>query len=180
MLPKLQQSSIANSLRRDNLASQIQCTLLTIQAKTNSKVFLANKTTNPTNHGKINMPLKIHIHPLETSPKSTSQKRKSKRLFTNLFMNSHSQDPSQNIPKKMESEDVIQALSKKKHLFRNQYPNLALSRRDKSPLLNSEDTMTEEIYLSEWTIKILYLSSYGKLQSSPWTTITIYQFSLME
>jgi len=167
MLPKLQQSSIANSLRRDNLASQIQCTFLIIQAKTNSKTFSANKTTNPTNHGKINMPPKIHIHPSETSPKSTSQKRKSKRLSTSLFMNSHSQDPSQNIPNKVESEDAPQALSKKKQHFRNQYLNLVLSRRDKSPLLNSEDTMIEEIYLLEWTIKILYLSSFGKLQSSP-------------
>ena len=38
MLPKLQQSSIANSLRRDNLASQIQCILLSIEVRTSLKV----------------------------------------------------------------------------------------------------------------------------------------------
>lgn len=34
MLPKLQQSSLANTLRRENLASQIQCKTKFTQART--------------------------------------------------------------------------------------------------------------------------------------------------
>lgn len=75
MLPKLQQSSIANSLRRDNLASQIQCTLIYIQAKINSKIYSANKIMSLIGPGKINMHPKIHIHPSETSLKSISPKK---------------------------------------------------------------------------------------------------------
>lgn len=75
MLPKLQQSSLANTLRRDNLASQIQCTKHHIQARTNFVACSANRTMRATNHGKTNMLLKTRILPSATSPKSISLRR---------------------------------------------------------------------------------------------------------
>jgi hypothetical protein len=155
MLPKLQQSSIANSLRRDNLASLIQCKSISTQVKINSKIYLANKTINPTNHGKISMPPKIHTRPSETSPKNISPKKNSKKLHTNPCMNSLSRDLWQKILKEVVLEDALQALSKKRRNSKNQCQNQVHSRKDKSPLLNLEDTMIEEICLSEWIIKIL-------------------------
>lgn len=76
MLPKLQQSSIANSLRRDNLASQIQCTYTYMQVKINSKVYLANRIISLISLGKINTLLKIPILLLEIFLKSIYQKKK--------------------------------------------------------------------------------------------------------
>lgn len=87
MLPKLQQSSVANSLRRDNLASLIQCNTPTTQAKTNSKTYSANRITNHTNPGKISTRPKIPTRPSEISPNSTSPKKNSNRLFINPSMN---------------------------------------------------------------------------------------------
>lgn len=87
MLPKLQQSSIANSLRRDNLASQIQCTFLSTQAKISSKTSWESKTTNLTSHGKTNMLPRTLILPSETFPKSTSPKINSNKHTTSQFTN---------------------------------------------------------------------------------------------
>ena len=87
MLPKLQQTSIANSLRRDNLASLIQCNTPTTQPKTNSKTCSANRIINHTNPGKINTPPKIPTRPSEISPKSISPNKNSSRLLINPFMN---------------------------------------------------------------------------------------------
>jgi hypothetical protein len=75
MLPKLQQSSLANTLRRENLASQIQCKLLLTKVRISSRAFLENKIINPINHGKILMHLRILILLLEIFPKSIFLKR---------------------------------------------------------------------------------------------------------
>jgi len=147
MLPKLQQSSIASSLRRDNLASLIQCKSISMQAKINSKIYSANRTINLINHGKINMLLKIHTHPSETSPKSTFPKKNSKRLHISPYMNSLCRDLWQNIPKGVVLEDAQLALSKKRRNSKNLFLNQVHFRKDKLQLLNSEDTMIEEIYL---------------------------------
>jgi len=149
MLPKLQQSSIANSLRRDNLASQIQCTTLLIQAKTNSKTSLESKTINPTNHGKTHMRPKTLTLPSATSPKSTSQKKSLNRLCTNPSMSLRSQALSPSIQKRAESEAALQAPSKRRQSSRNQCPNQAHSKRGKSPFLSSDATTIEEICPSE-------------------------------
>lgn len=149
MLPKLQQSSLAQSLRRDNLASQIQCTLLLTQAKINLKTSSTNRTTNLTNHGRTTMHLKIHILPSETSLKNTYQRKKSKTFTTNLSMSLLFQD---HLPKTRGikvQEARHRALFKKEANSKNLYLNLGLFRRDKSQLLNLEGIMIEGIYLSE-------------------------------
>ena len=87
MLPKLQQSSLANTLRRDNLASQIQCTPYPTQAKTNSRASSGSKTTNPTNHGRTNTPPRTPTPPSATSPENTSLRTNSKTLLTNPCTN---------------------------------------------------------------------------------------------
>jgi hypothetical protein len=75
MLPKLQQSSLANTLRRENLASQIQCKLLLTKARINSRTFLENKIINPINHGKILMRPRILILLSEIFQKSIFLKK---------------------------------------------------------------------------------------------------------
>ena len=106
MLPKLQQSSLATSLRRDNLASQIQCTYLSIQARTNSKASSINKTMRPISHGKISMLPKTLIVHLETSLVNTSPNKKPKKCFMSPSMNIPYLDllPSTTNPTEMEEE----------------------------------------------------------------------------
>ena len=156
MLPKLQQSSLANTLRRDNLASQIQCTPFLTKARTNFAAFWASRTTSPTSHGRTHTHPKTHIHPSEIFPKSTSPTPNSKRPHTNPFTNSPSRDPSQKIHVRRASEARLRALSKKKQISRNLYRNLALSRSEKCRLLSSEGTMIAEIYPSGSTTKTLF------------------------
>ena len=180
MLPKLQQSSIANSLRRDNLATQMQCIHTFIQVRTNSKASYSSKTTNPINLGKITMHPKIHIVPSEISPNNTSPKIKSSSLIMNPSMRTHFQDHSRNITDHTEMEAEVPAHSKRNQNSKNLSPNQEPSRKETSLPHNSEGTMTEEISPSESTIKIHNLNSTGKFQSSLWTIITIFPFSLME
>ncbi len=88
MLPKLQQSSLAQSLRRDNMATQVQCkNQFLFQVKTNSKISLEKVIMNPTNRGRINSHPKTHTAASETSLKNTSPKKKSKNPNTNPTMN---------------------------------------------------------------------------------------------
>jgi hypothetical protein len=110
MLPKLQQSNLANTLRRDNLASQIQCNPLITKARTNSREYSASRIINHINHGKTNMHPIIHTAPSETSPKSISPKKNLKMSSTNPFTNLHSQGHLLNIAKVKELEGEPQAL----------------------------------------------------------------------
>lgn len=149
MLPKLQQSSLAQSLRRDNLASQIQCSSLLTQAKINSKASSASRTTTLTNHGRTITHPKIRTPPSETSQKNTYQKKESRILSTNPFMNSPSRDLLPSIRGTRAPEARHRVLSKKEANFKSLYLNLEPSRRDRSLHLNSEGTMTEETCLFE-------------------------------
>jgi hypothetical protein len=177
MLPKLQQSSLANTLRRDNLASQIQCTPFFTKARTNFAAFWASRTTSPTSHGRTHTHPKTHIHPSEIFPKSTSPTPNSKRPPMNPFTNSPSRDPSQKIHVLRASEARLRALSKKKQISRNLYRNLALSRSEKCRLPSSEGTMIAEIYPSGSTTKTHFPNWYGKFQSNHSTTTTTCPFS---
>lgn len=149
MLPKLQQSSLAQSLRRDNLASQIQCTHSLIQARTNSKASSENKTTNAINHGRTITHPKIHIRPSETSPGNIYPRRKSKKYNMSQFTNLHSPAPSPNIQDIRAQEEKLPAPFKRKASFKSLYPNLGPSRKDRSQPHNLEDTTTVVICPSE-------------------------------
>ena len=149
MLPKLQQSSIANSLRRDNLASQIQCNSNITKAKTNSKASFLNKTINPINHGKITtLPKTLIVHS-EISLKNIYPKIKLSNRTTNLSINILFQDPWLNMNVQEEMEAKVQALSKKDKNFKSLYLNQELLSSEISLHHSSEGTMTEEIYQSE-------------------------------
>lgn len=149
MLPKLQQSSLAQSLRRDNLASQIQCSSLFTQAKTSSKISSANRTTIATNHGRTTTHPKIRTPPSETSPENTYLKKESKTLCTNPSTNSRSLGHLPNIRGTRAPEARLRALSKNEANSKSLYLNLAPSRRDKSLRPSLEGTTTEETYRSE-------------------------------
>jgi hypothetical protein len=153
MLPKLQQSSLAQSLRRDNLASQIQCTQDITKAKINSEALSGNKTTTATNHGRTTTHPRTHIRPSETSPNNTSPKRKSRKSPTNPSMNLPFPAPSPRILAITATEARPPAPSRRKVSSKNLYPNQGLSRRGKSLLLSSGDTTTEETSLSESTTR---------------------------
>ena len=180
MLPKLQQSSLAQSLRRDNPASHLQCNYRLTQAKINSKASSASKTTNAINPGRITTLPKTHTPALATSPKNTYPKKNSKTPTMNQFTNLPTPDPFRNTPDPMETEEKPQAPSKKKQSFKNQSPSQEPSRKEMSLLQSSEDTTTEETYPSELTTKILYPNWSGKFQFSPWITITTCLSSWME
>ena len=87
MLPKLQQSSLAQSLRRDNPANHLQCIYTFIQVRINSGESSENKPINPINPGKITTLPKIHTHASEISPKNTSLKKNSKMFIMNQLIN---------------------------------------------------------------------------------------------
>ena len=74
MLPKLQQSSLAQNLRRDNPATLIQGIKSFIQLKTSWKISSARPITSHTSLGRIIMPQKILILPSEIFPRSTCQR----------------------------------------------------------------------------------------------------------
>ncbi len=75
MLPKLQQSSLAQSLRRDNPATLVQSTFILTQPRINLKTLSENQITRHTSPGKINLLQKILIRPLVTSQLNTYPKR---------------------------------------------------------------------------------------------------------
>lgn len=133
---------------------------------------------SPTNHGKINMLRRIPIVLLVISQANTYLKKKSRKLAMSLFTKWPYQDPYPNMKGLEETEATLQAHSKRKNLSKNLFPNLEHSKRETFPHLSSEDTTIEEICLSESTTKALFQSSSGKSQPRPWTTTTIFLFSL--
>lgn len=168
MLPKLQQSSLANSLRRDNLASQIQCKLSPLfQARISLKIYYSNRTINHSSPGKINMHPRTPILPLETSLKSTCRKIRSKRPGMNKSTKLPCLVLWPNTPNRMESEAEPPVLSRKRFNSKSLPQNLELLKKDKWPHQNSVDTMTAETYQLESTIKTPYPNWHGKWQSSP-------------
>ena len=153
MLPKLQQSSIANSLRRDNPTTLLQCTISLTKARTSLKLFLANKITNPISLGRINMPPKIHILPLEIFLKSIYLKKNLKMPLINLFTSLHILARLLSILKLKVWEEKVPALCRKSLNFKNLSPNQEPFRKDKFLHQSLEGIMTEETYQSELTIK---------------------------
>ena len=180
MLPKLQQSSLANTLRRDNLASQIQCTPAFTQARTSSAEFSASKTTRATSPGKINSPHPTRTPPSETSLRSTSLRKNSKKQNTIPTTNSPSPAHLPNTQNRKESEAASPALSKRRRPSKNLCPNPAPSKSEKCPPLSSEGTTIAATYPSVSTTRTPYRSWFGRFLWNLWTTITTCQSSSME
>ena len=180
MLPKLQQSSLANTLRRDNLASQIQCTPALTQARTSFVAFSASKTTRATSPGKTNTHRRTRTPPSETSPRSTSPRKKSKNQSMNPNTNSPSPAHSPNTQNLKELEAASPAPSKKRRPSKNPSPNPAPSRKEKCLSLSSEGTTIAATSPSVWTTKTPCPSWSGRFPWNPWTTITTFPFSSTE
>lgn len=180
MLPKLQQSSIANSLRRDNLASQIQCTSSPIQAKISWKEWLASKIIRCTGHGKTTTLPRILTVLSETFPSSTYPRKNWRIPFTSRSMNWLDQDHSQSILRCMATEATLPALSKKRNSFKSQCLNQGLFKREKWQFLNFGDTTIEGIFQLKSITKTLCQSWCGRCQSRVWTIITTFPYFLME
>jgi hypothetical protein len=149
MLPKLQQSSLAQSLRRDNPASHLQCTCDTIQARISSSASSASKAMKLTSHGKTSMRPRTRILPSEISPRNTSQKTESKQPNTNPSMKQPYPDHLPSTPEGPATVARPPAHSRRSHNIKNQYPYQGLSRSATSPPQSSEGTTTEEICQSE-------------------------------
>ena len=75
MLPKLQQSSLAQSLRRDNPATLVQSTFIFTQPRINLKTLSESQIMRHTSLGKINLLEKILIQHLVTFQLNTYPKR---------------------------------------------------------------------------------------------------------
>ena len=101
MLPKLQQSSIAQSLRRDNPANHNYSISIVIQMRINSKTLSATPTTKTINPGRITMLQKIHTPPSEISLRNISLRISSKTQPINPITKVPSQD---HYPSKKEKE----------------------------------------------------------------------------
>lgn len=145
MLPKLQQSSLANTLRRDNLASQIQCTCCSMQARTSSRALSASRTTKPTNRGRILMRPKTRTVPSATFLRSTSLGTNSRKRLTNQSTNSRSLARWPSTPNIRAAAAGLPALSRRRTSSKNQCRSLAPSRREKCLLLSSEGITTVAI-----------------------------------
>ncbi len=126
------------------------------------------------------MRLKIPIVPLVISQKSTYQRKDSKIPNMSQSMKLHSQDHLPNIQKLKASVEEVQALLKKNQSFKNQFPNLGLSKREAFNPQNFVDIMIEAIYLLESITKTPFQNLFGKCQSSHQTIIIICQYLLME
>lgn len=149
MLPKLQQSSLANTLRRDNLASQIQCTYCLTQVRTNSRVFSANKTTKPTSLGRIHTHPKTHIVLLVTFQGSISPRTNSRKRLMKQSMNLLSLVRLPSIPGIRAAAAGLQALSRRRTSSKNQCQSLAPLRREKCQPQSSEGITIVAICPSE-------------------------------
>ena len=144
MLPKLQQSSIAQSLRRDNPANHNYCNCAFIQAKTNWKTSSATTATKIINLGRTNLPQKTHILPLVTSPKNTFRNPNSLKRRMNQTTKALSQVPSPNIKEREEPVESVQAPSKRRRASMNPFQSVELSKKDKSHFQSSEGIMIGE------------------------------------
>ncbi len=154
MLPKLQNSSLAQTLKRENLAFQVQCnSFISSQVKTSSRASSEETTTKTTNPGKIITPLKTPTAPSVTSLNNTSPKTGLPNKNTSQDTSSPCQAPSPNTKGQEEMEENAPPPYKKRKPSKSQSPNQEPSKKDKSPHPNSGDITIEVTFQSEWTTK---------------------------
>lgn len=154
MLPKLQQSSLAQSLKRDNPALLIQGKKMFIQLRINWRILLTGQIMNHTNHGRTSMLLKIHILHLEIFPKNTCQRRKYSRKEGNLIMSSLCLGHYRNQKNSKELEEEHLRLWRRNLILYHHLLKAERLRKERYLLQNSDDTMIELIYLSKSIIKV--------------------------
>ena len=167
MLPKLQQSSIAQSLRRDNPANHNYSIYMLIQMRINSKTSLATPTMKTINPGRITMPLKILIHPLEISLTNIYPRTNSKIQPINPITKAPSQDLFPSRKEKEELEECAPPPLKRKKASKSPSLLVEPSKREMCLLQNSEDIMIVEIYPSVLIIKAPVLNFCGKYLPKP-------------
>lgn len=180
MLPKLQQSSIAQSLRRDNPANHNYCNYSFIQVRINLKISQAILPMKIINPGKPNSHPKIHIRLLETSLKIISPKLKQKTKPLRLTMKIPFQDLLAKTKEKEELEEKLHPPQKRKRALMHLFQSVEPSKKGIFHSPNLEDITIEEIYQSVSIIKAPLQNYYGKFQQKPQTIITICLYSLME
>lgn len=147
MLPKLQQSSLAQSLRRDNPATLIQSRYLLMQLRISWKTLLAELIINPINLGRISMPQRILIPPLEISQVSTCLRKKYKRKDMNQINSSKCLDLSINMKEWEGQEEEHLLLYKKSNNFIPHLQRVELSKKEMCLHPNLGVTTIEEICL---------------------------------
>ena len=179
MLPKLQQSSIAQSLRKDNPTSLIQCNCAIMKARISWRLSYPDPIMNHTNHGKINMPPRIHIALSATSPQTTCPNKGLKPNIINPNMKSPSQENFSNIRSQRALEGSAPRHLKRKSCFLSQCRRAEPSKKEKFQLLSLENITIVEICPSKLTIKVLRRNSSGRCQLKPWTITTIFRSSWM-
>ncbi len=158
MLPKLQQSSLAQSLRRDNPATLVQSTFIFTQPRINLKTLSASQIMRHTSLGKINLLQKIPIQHLVTFQPNTYLKRSFNKKGILLINNLLFQVRCISMKDwEVMEEKLLQLLRKnissclllqKVELFKSemcQPPNFVV-------------TMIEEIFLLGLIIKVPYLN----------------------
>lgn len=149
MLPKLQQSSLAQSLRRDNPATLIQSNSSLMQRRINSRTLLARRTINHTNLGKINMHPRIPILPLETSLKIILQRGSYRKKDMNPINRWHYQVHYKSKKDFKEQEESAHQPCKKRRPSSLHHPRVEHFKKEMCQLPNFGDIMTEETYLFE-------------------------------
>lgn len=174
MLPKLQQSSIAQSLRRDNPANHNYCNSTLIQARTNSKTLSVTPAMKIINPGRTNLPPKTHILPSAISLRNTCPNPNSWIRRMNQTTKAPFLVPSPNIREREELEASAQVPSKRRRALMNQSLLVGPSKNDKFHFQSSEDIMIGAIYLSELTIKVPPPNSSGRSLQKLWTITTTF------
>lgn len=164
MLPKLQQSSLAQSLRRDNPASHLQCNSLLMQARISLEALSTSKPTKTTNPGRTTTPRKTPTPASGTSPKSTSPRRNSRTPPTSPTTSSHFPAHSPSTLATTVTEAELAPLCRKRPSSRNQYPSQVPSRRGTSPPQNLEGTTIGVTCPSGLTTRTPFPNWSGKSQ----------------
>ena len=154
MLPKLQQSSLAQSLRRDNPASLIQGTSFLTKPRINLKILLIDQIINHTNLGKINTHLKIHIHLLEIFQINTSQRKRLKKKDMSQTMSWLCLVLFISLRGWGEQEEKHLLLWRKSHNLKLHLQRVEPFKREMFLLHNSVDIMIEQIYRLKLIIKV--------------------------
>lgn len=180
MLPKLQQSSLAQSLRKDNPALLIQGIRNLMKPRISWRTSWTDLTTSHINHGKINTPLRTHTHPLGISRAITSPRRRWLKQGVNLTMSWPFRVLFISLRDWEELVEWLHLLWRRNPTSSHLHPKVELSKKGKCLLQNSEGTMTGLICPLKLITRARLSNWCGKYLLKVWITITTCLSSSMD
>ena len=174
MLPKLQQSSLAQNLRRDNPVTLAQSTFALTQLRTNWRTLCSKPIMSHISHGKISMPQKTLTLLLVISRKTICPNRKPNKKSITPTMSWRCRDLCKSMTDPKETEATAPQPSKERKPLKTHLQKVELSKKERCRSQTLEGTTIEEIYQLELIIKVRSPNWSGRFQLNLLTTITTY------